>query len=66
MDRHNLYFSPNINLVLRSRKMSLAGARGTYCEKRNADRVLVGKLERDLLEHRGINGRIILKCILKK
>jgi hypothetical protein len=34
--------------------------------KINADRVLVEKPTRDRLEHRGIQGRIILKLTIKK
>jgi hypothetical protein len=35
-------------------------------KKRNAQRVLVGKAERDHLQDIGANGRIILKWILKE
>jgi hypothetical protein len=36
-------------------------------DRRGAYRILVGKYERkNHLEHRGVNGSIILKCIFKK
>jgi hypothetical protein len=38
---------------------------GTYGEKRHAHRILVGRLkERYLLEGPGVDGRIILKCVV--
>jgi hypothetical protein len=41
---HNLYCSPNITRMIKSRRMALTGY-GTRRERRNACRILVGKPE---------------------
>ena len=53
---NDLYSSPNIVRVIKSRRMRLAGHVARVGEEREAYRVLVGKPEGDL----GINGWIIL------
>jgi hypothetical protein len=42
---HNLYFSPNIISMIKSRRMRWAGHVARMGEKRNAYRILVGKPE---------------------
>jgi hypothetical protein len=42
---HNLYSSPNIIRMIKSRRMRLAGHVARMGEKRNAYRILVGKPE---------------------
>jgi hypothetical protein len=42
---HNLYCSPSIIRIIKSRRMRWAGACSTHGEKRNACRILVGKPE---------------------
>ena len=45
----------------------MGGSCCTYEEKRDVYRVLLGNLrERELLEDPGIDGRIILRCVLRK
>jgi hypothetical protein len=45
----------------------MGGACGTYGAKRNAYRILVGKHEgKNHLEDLGVDGNIILKCIVQK
>jgi hypothetical protein len=57
-----LYSSPNINRVIISRRMRLAGHVSCMGERRGVYRVLVGKPEgRNHLEDPGLDGRIILK-----
>jgi hypothetical protein len=66
---YDLYSSPNIIRVIKSRGMRWAGnvacmGRG---DRRGAYRVLWGDLrERDYLEDLGLDGRIIFKWILKR
>jgi hypothetical protein len=43
---HNLYYSPNIIKMIKSRRIRLAGHVARMEEKRNAYRILVGKPER--------------------
>jgi hypothetical protein len=43
---HNLYTSPNIIRIIKSRRMRWAGHAARMEEKRNAYRILVGKPER--------------------
>jgi hypothetical protein len=66
-ERCNLYCSPNIIRVIKSRRMKLAGQVELMGESRGAYRVFVGDLrERHYLEdHLGVNWRIILKLIFK-
>jgi hypothetical protein len=42
---HNLYSSPNVIRVIKSRRMSWVGHAARIGEKRNVYRILVGKLE---------------------
>jgi hypothetical protein len=42
---HNLYFSPSIIRIIKSRRMRWAGHVARMGEKRNAYRILVGKPE---------------------
>jgi hypothetical protein len=44
-DLHNLYSSPSIIRMIKSRRMGWAGHVGRMWEKRNAYRILVGKPE---------------------
>jgi hypothetical protein len=60
---NEMYSSPNIVRVIKSRRMRWAGHVASMGERRSECRVLVGK--RDQLEDRGVDGRIILKWIKK-
>jgi hypothetical protein len=63
----NLYCSPNILRVIKSRRMIWAGYVARMGEERGAYRVLVGKPERKRpLERPRGNGRIILSWIFRK
>jgi len=66
-DLYDLYPSPNIILVIKSRKIRWARHVAHYGGRRGACKVLVGKPEgkRQLGRSRP-GGRIILKCIFKK
>jgi hypothetical protein len=58
---YDLYCSPNIIQVIRSRRMRWAGHVALIGEKRGVYRVLLGNLrEKDDLEDPGTDGRIIL------
>jgi hypothetical protein len=64
---NDLYSSPNIIRLIKSRRMMWVGHVASMGEGRVAYRILVGVLrEGDHLEDPGIDGRIILKCIFKK
>jgi hypothetical protein len=64
---HNIYTSPNVIRVIKSRRMRWAGHLACRGEMRNAYRILVGKHERKgHSEDLGINGEIILEWILGK
>jgi hypothetical protein len=64
---NDLYSSPNIIRVIKSRRMGWAGHVARMGEKRGAYRILVGDLrEGDQLGDSGVDGRIILKLISGK
>jgi hypothetical protein len=66
-DLHNLYSSPNIIRIIKSRRMRWAGHEARVREKRNAYRILVGKPEgKRLLGRPNVGGRVIWKWILEK
>ena len=59
---NDLYCSPNIVRVIKSRRMRWAGHEARKGERRDVYKVLVGKLrERDHLECRFVDGRIIVR-----
>jgi hypothetical protein len=59
--------SPNINQVIKSIKMRWVGHIARTRESRGAYRILVGKPEgKRPLEDSGVDGRVILKSMLKK
>jgi len=62
VELHNLYASPNIIRVIKSRRMSWAGHVARIGEMRNAYKMLVGKPEgKRPLGNVGVDKRIILK-----
>jgi len=65
---NDLYSSPIIIRVIKSRKMRQAERVARMGKRRGAHRILVGKPEgkRDHLEDPGVDGRIILKWISRK
>jgi len=64
---YDLYCSPNVIRVRKTRRMRWAGHVTCMDERRGVYRVLVGNLkERDHLEDSGVDGRIILRWIFRK
>ena len=64
---NNLYSSPNIFRVMKSRRMGWAGRVARIGEKRVHTGLWCGNLrEREHLEDRGVDGRIIIRWILRK
>jgi hypothetical protein len=64
---HNLYVSPNIVRVIKSRRKRRAGHVVRMGEMRSAFIIMAGKPERrDLSEDVGVDGMIILGLILGK
>jgi hypothetical protein len=63
----NLYTSPNIVRMIKSRRIIWAGRVARMVQMRNACNILVGKRERRYhLEDVGVDGKIILEWILGK
>ena len=66
-DFTDLYISPNIIRMIKSRRMRWAGHVACMGARRGVHRVLVGNLrERDHLGDPGVDGRIILRWIFRK
>jgi hypothetical protein len=64
---NDLYSSPNIFRVIKSRRKRWAGNATRKGERKGVYRVLVGKLrERGHLEDPGVDERIILRWIFRK
>jgi hypothetical protein len=64
---NDLYSSPNIFRVIKSRRMTWAGHVARMGERRGYTVFWSGNLrERDTLEDPGVDGRIILKLIFRK
>jgi hypothetical protein len=58
---NDLYCSPNIFVVIKSRRMRRADYVTHMGERRDVYRVLVGKPEGDILKDPGVDGRIMLR-----
>jgi hypothetical protein len=64
---HNLYSSPSIIKMIKSRRMGWTGYVARMGEKRNACRILVAKPEeRDQMKDQDVGGWTILKWILDR
>jgi len=64
---NDLYTSPSIVRVIKSRRMRWAGHLACMGERRGIYRVLVGNLrERDNLRDPSLDGRLILRWIFRK
>jgi hypothetical protein len=64
---NDLYFSPNIVRVIKSRRMRWAGHVGVFGRGEVCTGFWWGKLrERDHLENPGVDGRITLRWIFRK
>jgi hypothetical protein len=61
---HNLYFSPSVTTMIKSRRMRRAGHVARMGKKRNACRILVGKSEENRPlgrpGHRWVDNKIVL------
>jgi hypothetical protein len=67
LHNENLYCSPSIIKMTKSRRMRWAGHVARMGEKRNAYRIFVGKLEgKRLLGRPDVGGCTILKWILER
>jgi hypothetical protein len=66
-DVNDLYSSPNIVRVLKSRRMRWVGLVACMEERRSVYRALVGKPEgKNQLEDPGVDGGILLRRIIRK
>jgi hypothetical protein len=67
VELHDMYSSPTIVRVIKSRRMRREGHMAQKGEGRDVYRVLVGNLkERDHWGDPGVDGRIIVRWIFKK
>jgi len=66
-EHNNLYSSPNIVRLIKSRRMRWTGHVARMGERRGVYRVLVGKPKgKNHLGDPGVDGRILLRCIFRK